>query len=110
MPLYSQGPQKGAGYEYEERLNSNIHKYFSPNMNTDESAGEETEITDSLFGGYKQGGNSFTSKQQQQQVVKGGGGQSNSRFNGNNMHKTGVSAPPAMGSSPGELDSEDEIF
>jgi hypothetical protein len=103
---YSQAPQKGGGYEYEERLNSNIHKYFSPNVNTDESAGEETEMTDSLFGGYKQGGNSFTSKQQ----VKGGGGQSNSRFNGNNIHKTGVSAPPAMGSGPGELDSEDEIF
>jgi len=107
VPPYSQAPQKGGGYEYEERLNSNIHKYFSPNVGTDESAGEETEMTDSLFGGYKQGGNSFTSKQQ---VVKGAGGQSNSRFNGNNIHKTGVSAPPAMGSGPGELDSEDEIF
>jgi hypothetical protein len=61
---YSHGPLKGNAYEYEEKLNSNIHKYFSPNANfTDESAGEETEMTDSLFGGYKQGGNSFNSKQ-----------------------------------------------
>lgn len=63
VPPHSQAPQKGGAYEYEERLNSNIHKYFSPNLNTDESAGEDSEITDSLFGGYKQGGNSFNSKQ-----------------------------------------------
>ena len=107
-PPYSQAPQKGGGgYDYEERLNSNIHKYFSPNVNTDKSAGEETDMTDSLFGGYKQGGNSFNTKQQ---VKVGGRGKSNSRFNGNKIYKTGVSAPPAMGSGPDELDSEDEIF
>jgi hypothetical protein len=48
-------------------LNSNIQKYFSPNapLNlTDESGVDDTEITDSLFGGFKQGGASFNSKTQ----------------------------------------------
>ena len=61
-------------------------------------------MTDSLFGGYKQGGNSFNSKQNFKV-----NGQQNSRFNGSNIHKTGISAPPAAGEKA-ELDSEDEIF
>lgn len=55
------------GYEYEEKLNNNIQKFFSPRgdgQNTAEDSGEETEFTESLFGGNKQISQSYSKNPQ----------------------------------------------
>ena len=63
MKMKQQQQMGHPGYEYEEKLNNNIQKFFSPRadgQNTaDESGGEETEFSESMFGGYKQAAQSF---------------------------------------------------